>query len=120
METKTYEIVKMHFQDAVRWYSDNERYPWECDIYIPSKDAFIECQYFPAHGNRPWNGRDDDPEIEILKNKKLYNRKCAFIYYDPMKRKCAESHNLNYFEIWKYSDVYKTIDDICKLSDTCV
>lgn len=51
-------------EDIIRQYFD-ERYPFNCDFYIKSKDLFIEYQGHPSHGYCPFN-KDDKECIEFL------------------------------------------------------
>lgn len=40
--------------DVFRQYRD-ERYPFNCDFYIKSKDMFIECNFHWTHGKHPYD-----------------------------------------------------------------
>lgn len=51
--------------DVKRQYRDDLRYPFECDFYIPSKDLFIECNFFYMHGPHPFNENNED-DLKLL------------------------------------------------------
>lgn len=102
-ETEMYDTIRAAYPDAVRWYRD-ERYGfYECDIYVPSKDAFIECQFFKTHGGHPFdpNNADDIALVEQLKhNKFCHHDYKTFSVRDPHKRELAKENNLNFLELW--------------------
>ena len=54
-EIRCYELLKTKFKDVEHSYRDENRYPFNCDMYIPSKDLFIECHFGWAHGGAPFN-----------------------------------------------------------------
>ena len=54
-EDAFYKSLKITFNDVVRQYYDKERYPFNCDFYIPSIDLFIEYQGHPSHGIEPYD-----------------------------------------------------------------
>lgn len=66
--------------DIIYQYSDKERYPFNCDFYVKSKDLFIEVNYFWTHGTEPFN--ENNPEHikklnewkEKAKTSKFYNQ----------------------------------------------
>lgn len=41
--------------DIIRGYIDKNRYPFNCDFYIPSRDLFIEFQGHQTHGYEPYD-----------------------------------------------------------------
>lgn len=54
VEDDIYEILLSRFSDVKRQYQD-ERYPFNCDFYIPSTDTFIEVDAHWTHGPEPYN-----------------------------------------------------------------
>ena len=48
---------------VLRQYRDDDRYPFNCDFYIPTEDLFIELNLHWTHGGQPFNPDD----IECLK-----------------------------------------------------
>ena len=57
-EDQSYIILKEKFPDVIRQYKDKERYPFNCDFYIPCLDLFIECNYHWTHGSHPYDGNN--------------------------------------------------------------
>ena len=58
-EDECYELLKEKYPDIIRQYR-NERYPFNCDFYIPSLDLFIEYQGTWTHGGKPFEGTEED------------------------------------------------------------
>ena len=46
--------------DIIRQYIDLQKYPFNCDFYIKSKDLFIEYQGHQTHGTKPYDELDPD------------------------------------------------------------
>ena len=102
-EQEIFDYVHTLYKDAKHWYRDNRYGNYECDIYVPSKDAFIECQYFITHGGHPFDETniDDLVLVEKLKNNAFcHNDYKTFSERDPLKRKIAKENNLNFLELW--------------------
>ena len=81
-ELRCYELLKTKFIDAINTYKD-ERYPFNCDFYIPSKDLFIELNLFWMHGKEPFDKNNKEhlkrlndiyKKIDTLK--KIKRQKC--------------------------------------------
>ena len=110
-ETDMYNMIHETYPDAIRWYRDKRYGFYECDIYVPSKDAFIECQFFKTHGRHAFdpNNENDVQFVETLKHDKFchYDYK-TFSARDPHKRRLAAENNLNFFELWDSKDADKT------------
>lgn len=107
-ELHAFNLIKEIYTDAIHQYYDSKRYPFMCDIYIPSKDLFIECNFFPTHGNHPFDPKNEEDlkYVEWLKQSKFlhYDYK-TFTIRDPKKREYAKTHNLNYIEFWNLKEV---------------
>ncbi len=117
-EDKCYEILKKTYPDIVRQYKC-DRYPFNCDFYVPSLDLFIEYQGSQFHNFRPYTGSKEDlDEVEqlkevISKNKRhIEGKKCqlenileTWTIRDPLKRKIAMENGLNYLELWNLNQV---------------
>jgi hypothetical protein len=119
MEKYTIERFKETFNDVIAHYHDR-RYAneygrtYECDIYVPSKDAFIECQYYYTH--HPVKHKFSGFDINIPEDREFYNKfhnksndagKKIYITYfvsDPEKRQVAKRNGLNFYEIWQCKD----------------
>jgi hypothetical protein len=69
IEDKTYEILKEKYSNVIRHYKSN-KYPFECDFYIPELDLYIECNYHWTHGNKPFEDtKEDNNKVNVWKSK---------------------------------------------------
>lgn len=90
--------------DVVRSYKE-ERYPFNCDFYIKSKDKFIEVNYHPSHGGHPFDETNKD-DLKLLKQLKDNNSAWSNMIIsvwagrDVIKRQTALQNNLNYEMIY--------------------
>jgi hypothetical protein len=126
-EIKIFEILKEYFgkDDILDQYRDEERYPFNCDFYIRSKDLFIEANINFTHGFKPFEGSKED--IEVLKEWKKKSEELNFKgkekkYYlnaiytwsisDVKKRTIAKQNNLNYIEIFHFENEEQIIKRI--------
>ena len=48
-------MIEIYGADDVKTEYKEERYPYHCDVYIPSKDLFIELNLFFTHGGHPYS-----------------------------------------------------------------
>jgi hypothetical protein len=102
-ENKTYEILREKYPDVLSQYKDN-RYPFNCDFYIPSQDLFIECNYHWTHGDHPYNEENDKEIIEFWKSKnsKYYNNAInTWTIRDVNKKKYLDKLNSKVFYSFK-------------------
>lgn len=68
-ENKIFEILKTKFNNVIHTYR-SEKYPFNCDFYIPELDLYIECQFSQYHHGRKYKGDDNDlEEVKILEQK---------------------------------------------------
>jgi len=118
-ELESYNLLKQKYSDVIHHYKDNDRYPFNCDFYIPSLDLFIECQYGQFHHGRPYLGTEEDlKDIEILKQKaerrhKETNKSVSrydieletWTIRDINKRNIVKQNNLNYIEFWNIEEL---------------
>ena len=118
-ENLCFELIKEKYTDAVHQFRDNKRYPFNCDIYIPSLDLFIEYQGSEFHGRKPYEGTEEDlQKIKLWKERgdeickqenKHGSRYHAMINTwtigDVNKRNIAKQNNLNYIEFWNINEV---------------
>ena len=108
-EEESYKLLLEKYPDVIRQYIC-DRYPFNCDFYIPSKDIFIECQYGWTHGYHPYN-KNDDNDIKLLehwksKNTTYYNNAInTWTIRDVNKRSVAKKNNLNYLEFWNINEL---------------
>lgn len=105
IENKIFEIIKSEYPDVIHHYKDKDRYPFNCDFYIPSLDLFIEYNGHWTHGPHSY-----DPNIDAAllseweeKSKTSNFYKHAIIIWtirDQLKIKIANDNNLNYLILW--------------------
>lgn len=101
------ELVRKYGEsDVIRWYSD-ERYPFVCDFYIPSKDLFIELNKHWTHGGHSFDelSLEDISKLEnwkeMSKTSKYYlNAIYTWTVLDVKKQKTAKENHLNYEVIY--------------------
>ena len=112
LESMAYNLLKKYFSDIKCQWKDDEKYPYNCDFYIPEIDTWIEIQGFVTHGPEQFNENNIEhlEKVSILKqknmahktpNKNLYFEiiKC-WTEVDVKKRNTAKYNNLNYKEFW--------------------
>lgn len=98
-EIRCYELLKTKFPDSQYSYRDDNRYPFNCDMYIPSQDLFIECHFGFAHGGEPF----DSNNIKHLKEVERCNLKKEEVRFDGRK-KISYSEKI---KVWTVSDPKK-------------
>ena len=116
-EDKSYTILLQHFntEDIIRQHKSN-LYPFVCDFYIKSIDAYIECNFHWTHGEHKFdcNNKDDVNKLEQMKEKaktsKFYkNAIKIWTERDVNKFECAKKNNLNYlvfYNIKEFEDYF--------------
>ena len=112
-ENIIYNKLVHYFNKVICQFYDKERYPYNCDFYIPEIDTFIEYQGYYSHQNHPFDpfNKDDiklkNDFIEKINNGKLYYQ-CVINTWcdsDVKKRNKAKENNLNYIEFWNIDEV---------------
>ena len=107
-DDKLYEELVQTFgeQDIIRQYSD-ERYPFDCDFYIKSKDLFIELNAHWTHGGKFFDENDEECICKLnewkekAKTSKFYkNAIYVWTDLDVRKKNIANKNNLNYEVIY--------------------
>ena len=120
-EEELYLYIKQKFPLVKRQYKDKERYPYNCDFYIPELDYFIELQGYYTHGKHPYNPNSVKDQILIERYKERYGEKCQAITIwtikDVEKRKCAKEHNLKFKEVWSLQEGKEFIDNLFEKSN---
>ncbi len=115
-EEELYLYIKEKFPLVERQYRD-ERYPWNCDFYIPELDLFLELQGTWTHGKHPYNPESIEDQGILMewknRNTRYYDNaiRCWTIS-DVKKRNKAKENNLNFHEVWSLNDGKKLIDDL--------
>ena len=109
-EIRCYEKLLTKFPNSEHSYMDEKRYPFNCDMYIPELDLFIECHFGEFHYKKPFdlNNEEHSQRLIFLKNKekeKLQEGKKRTRYSkminvwtitDPLKLKTFQDNHLNY------------------------
>jgi len=108
-ENKFYNEVLKYFPLAKHNYR-SEKYPFNCDIYIPELDLYIELNYFWTHGFHEFNDQsiDDLKRLESLKTrakgKNMYHAAIdVWTKRDKEKIQIAKKNNLNYLIFLEYN-----------------
>ena len=107
-EQRIYDYLISIYSDTKYDVKVDDRYPYFCDFYIPSKDLFIELNAHPSHGRLP---------IKYLSVEEYskYNQKWldVFARRDVEKQNKAIENNLNYLMIYPSS----SLEDNFKIND---
>ena len=115
-EEELYLYIKERFPLVKRQYKDKNRYPYNCDFYIPNLDYFIELQGYYTHGKEPYNPNSIKHQVLIQRYKERYGPNCQPITIwtikDVEKRNCAKDHNLKFKEVWNLQEGKEFIDKL--------
>ena len=116
MEKDFYNILvnKYGKEDVVKQYKDENRYPFNCDFYIKSKDLFIELNLHWSHGGHLFNPNNPE-DLNLLKHweekssNSLYFKNAinTWTKRDVEKFKIAKENNLNYEVIYNKKELYE-------------
>lgn len=114
-ETLLENALKDHEITYIKQYRD-QRYPYNCDFYLPDTDTFIEINGFWMHGGH-WfdpNSKEDQQRLQLWTSK--INRSSLYAsaitnwtISDLAKRDCAIENNLNYVVLWTLDDIHNYI-----------
>ena len=110
LEDRIYNLLKQLYDDIIRNYK-SDKYPFNCDFYIPSLDLYVECNFHWTHGKH-WYDSSDKNDIETLqkwqeksKTSKFYkNAIYTWTIRDINKKAIVEENNLNYVVFWNMQD----------------
>lgn len=111
-------VAKYGIADVFRQYYDKERYPFDCDFYIKSKDLFIELNFSWTHGGHPFN-KTNSEDLKTLtlweersKNSDYYkNAIDVWTRRDLIKFEVAKNNNLNYKVFYNEEEAYLKLND---------
>lgn len=113
-ELECFNLLKDKFTNVICQYYNKDKYPFQCDFYIPELDLYIEYNGSWTHGSHPFNSSDDE---DIKKLEKWIERSASSKFYknaintwtvrDVNKRNIAKKNNLNYIEFWNLNDVHE-------------
>lgn len=107
-------LLKEKFKDLKTQYK-SEKYPFNCDFYIPSLDLYIEYQGHWSHGifRHKIYGAYDKNNLEhqaLLKlweskKSKYYNRAIkTWTYLDPLKEQYVRDNNLSLLKFYSIEE----------------
>lgn len=115
-EDRCYDLIKSIFPNAIHQYT-SDVYPFQCDIYIPELDLYIECHFFWTHGGHFFdsNNPEDLATVELWKSKHTDFYDCAIQNWtvrDLEKHEYAHKNNLNYLVCWSEEEFNNYIKNI--------
>lgn len=110
-EKECFDLISKIYPDVITQYK-SEKYPFNCDFYIPSIDTYIEYNGTWTHGGHPFDETDDN-DINTLylwtekaKKSNFYkNAIHTWTIRDVHKRNYAKENNLNFYEFYNISDL---------------
>ena len=107
-ENKIYLKLVLKYPDASTQHK-SEKYPFNCDFYIPSTDTYIELHFNWTHGYEPYTGTTEhqnkvklweckSKELNFKGNFKIFYNKAIYVWTisDPKKAQWAKDHNLKW------------------------
>lgn len=118
-ENKSYKLLLKIFdeKDILRQYK-SDKYPFNCDFYIISKDLYIECNYFWTHHGHFFN-KDSEEDQKLLKE--MYEKVNEHPFYigaintwidaDLKKLNIAKENKLNYLVFWTIFELENWINE---------
>lgn len=120
-EEQVYSLLKEVFPNIIRQYR-SEKYPFNCDFYIPSEDIYIEFNGTWTHGKHPFdiNNKNDIDFLNLWKEKSCFSKFYqnaieTWTKRDVLKRETAKNNNVNFIEFWNLDEVKKWINSIILL-----
>ena len=113
-EKYLHKLLLDSFKGVKSNFSDDSRYPFSCDFYIPERDIFIELNAHWTHNPQfGWYNPRKKHHKEF--REKLLNLSIISKFYekslevwterDVLKRKTAKKNNLNYVVLWNEQDI---------------
>lgn len=129
-ENNFYEKLKLFIDesDIIRHYLDKNRYPFDCDFYIKSKDLFIEYQGHQTHGPAPYEPDNPVHWTIIDELQKHGFSELTFTVRDPNKIATAKQNKINLLLIYPKNNSYLVTNgniknigkfDVAKINDLC-
>jgi hypothetical protein len=92
--------------DIIRGYVDKQRYPYNCDFYIKSKDLFIEYQGHQTHGTEPYDATNPEHWVYCDRLQASGYSTDTFTIRDPNKVATAKQHKINLLLIYPKNNSY--------------
>lgn len=103
-------------EDIIRQYYD-DRYPFNCDFYIKSKDLFIELNLNWTHGEIPFDSSNAECQLKLStwKQKSItsqfyLNAIDTWTVRDVNKLNILKANNLNYLIAYNQEDMDKILN----------
>jgi hypothetical protein len=124
-EQECFDLLKSYFPDVVDHHK-SDKYPFECDAYIPSLDLYIEFNFYWVHGTEPFDPTNPKhlKKVEFWKNKSKetnYKQQKKHQYLtaihvwtisDPLKVQTAAQNKLNFLAFYTKADFKETLNSL--------
>jgi len=130
-ERCAYALLKHKHHDIITQYS-SDKYPFNCDFFVPSLDLYIEYNGSQYHGGHPFDA-DNDDDIKQLDHLRLLSEQSerhsenkrsqydaiidTWTIRDVNKRNIASINNVNLLELWSIDDVKNYVSDILSIDE---
>lgn len=109
-EKEILKLLKIKFQDVEYQYKTKE-YPFKCDFYVPELSLYIEYQGHFSHGDKPFEGTEEDLKVLALFESRNYkNAIDVWTRRDPIKRETARKNSLNWIEFFNMDQFMEWYD----------
>ena len=121
-EQYIFEKIKEKYPDAIISYTDDRfinpetKRHFQSDIYIPSKDWFINLNKTWTHGRRPFNPTDPKCQADVKwlesQDGDYYKRALKqWTITDPIKREVAKANNFRLIEFFNLDEFNKWFEN---------
>ena len=110
-------LLEEKFSD-VKYQYKSEKYPFNCDFYIPELDLYIEFQGTWTHGKHPFSESVEDLETldkwktESITSEFYKNAIEVWTIKDVEKRKIALQNNINWLEFFTIDEFLEWYNSI--------
>jgi len=103
-------LDKLNIKYMYRYFEPSNRYPYECDFYLPETDTFIEINGTALHDNHIFdeNNPADIKYLNYLKTRtdsSWYQSKIRIWLKDKEKYDTAIKNKLNFQILWSKADI---------------
>ena len=107
-EDNFYKQLLLYFpeNDIIRGYIDKDRYPFNCDFYVKSKDLFIEYQGHQTHGYAPYDDTNSEHKEYLIKMQSHKIDTKTWTIRDTNKLKVATQNNIKLLLIYPKNNSY--------------
>lgn len=117
-ENYIYDKLKEKYgaKDIERQYTDEEKYPYSADFYIPSENMIIEYSKHWTHGRKKYNPDDPQHQKEVEELKKAHNAFSdraidTWTRVDPEKEQTAKDAGYKYLVFYNMREFDKWFED---------